>query len=107
MTPKNSYCLRRFDGKYGKWDEIVQDILNGKFRIVQNKRTETDTENDEDDEEMPEDSGKNYKTSERDGRYVPIRFVTEKRYPNTYGWRNPPRHFCCRRPALVHTPKKL
>ena len=46
------------DGKYGKWDEILRDILNGKLRIVQNKKhTETETEDedqDEDDEETPE-----------------------------------------------------
>ena len=61
-----------------KWDEILRDILNGKLRIVQNKKkhTETETEDedeDEDDEEMPEEAGKMYDTSEKDGRYAPIR----------------------------------
>ena len=37
------------------------------------KRTETETEDeDEDDEEMPEDAGKTYDTSKKDGRYAPI-----------------------------------
>ena len=72
ITPKNRHCLRGLDGKYGKWDEILRDILNGKLRIVQNKKhTETETE-DEDDEEIPEDAGKTYDTSEKDGRYAPI-----------------------------------
>ena len=39
ITPKNRHCLRGLDGKYGKWDEILRDILNGKLRIVQNKNT--------------------------------------------------------------------
>ena len=64
------------DGKYGRWDEILRDILNGKLKIVQNKkRTESDNDDDEDDEEMPGEARTPtvYDTSERDGRYVPIR----------------------------------
>ena len=74
ITPKNRHCLHGLDGKYGKWDEILSDILNGKLRIVHNKKhTETETEDeDEDDEEIPEDAGKMYDTSEKDGRYAPI-----------------------------------
>ena len=74
ITPKNRHCLRGLGGKYEKWDEILKDILNGKLRIVQNKKhTETETEDeDEDDEEIPEDAGKTYDTSEKDGRYAPI-----------------------------------
>ena len=34
ITPKNRHCLRGLDGNYGKWDEILRDILNGKLRIV-------------------------------------------------------------------------
>ena len=34
ITPKNRHCLRGLDNKYGKWDEILRDILNGKLRIV-------------------------------------------------------------------------
>ena len=41
---------------------------------MQNKKhTETETEDeDEDDEEIPEDAGKTYDTSEKGGRYAPI-----------------------------------
>ena len=78
IPPKNRHCLRGLDGKYGKWDEILRNILNGKLRIVQNKKqTETETEDedddDDDDEEMPEEARKTYDTSERGGRYAPIR----------------------------------
>ena len=43
---------------------------------MQNKKqTETETEDDDDDdeEEMPEEAGETYDTSERGGRYGPIR----------------------------------
>ena len=78
ITPKNRHCLRGLDGKYGKWDENLRDILNGKLRIVQNKKqteTETEDEDDDDDDEevIPEEAGKTYDTSEREGRYAPIR----------------------------------
>ena len=77
IQPKNRHCLRGLDGKYGRWDEIVRDILNGKLKIVRNRRkTETDTEeeDDEDDEEMPETTEREtYDTSKRNGSYVPIR----------------------------------
>ena len=47
------------------------------MRIVQNKKqidTETEDEDEDDDEkEMPEEAGKTYDTSEREGRYAPIR----------------------------------
>ena len=78
ITPKNRLCLRGLDGKYGNWDEILRDILKEKLRIVQNKKqTETETEDEDDDdddeEEMPEEAGKTYDTSEKEGRYSPIR----------------------------------
>ena len=79
INPKNRHCLRGLDEKYGRWDEILRDILNGKLKIVQNKkRAESNTDDDdddEDDEEMPEETGTPivYDTSEKDGRYVPIR----------------------------------
>ena len=38
IQPKNRHCLRGLDGKYGRWDEILRDILNGKLKIVQNKK---------------------------------------------------------------------
>ena len=71
------------DGKYSRWDEILKDILNGKLKSVPNKkRAESDTEDDDDDEdeEMPEEAGTPivYDTSEKDGRYVPIRTNPEE-----------------------------
>ena len=73
---KKRHSLRGLDGKYGRWDEILRDILNGKPKIVQNrKKTETDTEeeDDEDDQEMPETTEREtYDTSEQNGSYVPI-----------------------------------
>ena len=82
-TPKNRHCLRGLNRNYGRWDEILRDILNGKLKIVQNrnKKQEKDAEDDDDDdeEEMSEDTGDRiYDTSERDGRYEPIRTSTEE-----------------------------
>ena len=59
-NPKNRHCIRGLDGKYSRRDEILKDILNGKLKIVPNKkRAESDTEEDDDDEdeEMPEEAG--------------------------------------------------
>ena len=84
----NRHCLRGLDGKYGRWAEILRDIINGKLKIVQNRKaTDTDTEGDDDDEddvdeELPEENGtpKVYDTSERDGRYAPIRKIRKRMY---------------------------
>ena len=85
INPKNRHCLRGLDGKYGRWDEILRDILNGKLKLVKaRKQTTSDTEEDDydEDEEMPEEVGtptpKVYDTSERDGRYIPIRTNPEE-----------------------------
>ena len=84
INPKNRHCLRGLDGKNGRWDEIFRDILNGKLKIVRNKkRAESETvddDDDEDDEEMPEETGTPnvYDTFEKDGRYEPIRTNPEK-----------------------------
>ena len=82
ITPKNRHCLRGLDGKYGRWDEILRDILNGKLKIVQNRKvsvSETEDEDDDDDEEMPEETGnRTYDTSERNGRYQPIQTNPEE-----------------------------
>ena len=83
INPKNRHCIRGLDGKYTRWDEILKDILNGKLKIVPNKkRADSDTEEDDDDEdeEMPEETGTPivYDTSEKDGRYVPIRTNPEE-----------------------------
>ena len=57
-----------------------RDILNGKLKLVKaRKQATSDAEEDDydEDEEMPEEIGtpipKVYDTSERDGRYIPIR----------------------------------
>ena len=82
ITPKNRHCLRGLDGKHGRWDEILRDILNGKLKIVQNRKTsisESEDDDDDDDEEMPEEIGnRSYDTSEREGRYEPIRTNPEE-----------------------------
>ena len=82
ITPKNRHCLRGLDGKYGRWDEILRNILNGKLKIVQNRKvsvSETEDEDDDDDEEMPEETGsRTYDTSERNGWYQPIRTNPEE-----------------------------
>ena len=76
--------MRGLDGKYGRWDEILRDILNGKLKIGQNRKTsisesEDDDDDDDDDEEMPEEIGnRSYNTSEREGRYEPIRTNPEE-----------------------------
>ena len=43
FDPKNRYCLRGLDDKYGRWDGILCDILNGKLKIVhlENQREAT------------------------------------------------------------------
>ena len=83
IQPKNRHCLRGLDGKYGRWDEILRGILNGKLKIVQNrKKSDSETEDeddDDDDEEMPEVTGDiTYDTSERNGSYVPIQANPEE-----------------------------
>ena len=84
IYPKTRHCLRGLDGKYGRWDEILRDILNGKLMIVQNwEATDTDTEEDdnyEEDEELPEANRtpKVYDTCKRYGRYAPIRSHPEE-----------------------------
>ena len=77
ITPENRHCLRGPDGKIGRWDEILRDILNGNLKIVQNRKTsmsEIEDDDDDDDEEIPEETGnRSYDTSEREGWYEPIR----------------------------------
>ena len=81
-----THCLRGLDGKYGRWDEILGDILNGRLKNVQNRKStgsDTEEENEvDDDEEMPEETGtptpKVNDTSERCGRYEPIRTTPEE-----------------------------
>ena len=63
ITPKNRRHPMGLDEKYGRWDQILRDVLNGKLKIVQNrKKSESDTEDDDGDdddneEEKPEETG--------------------------------------------------
>ena len=41
INPKNRHCLRGLDGKYGRWDEILRDILNGKLKLVKTRKQTT------------------------------------------------------------------
>ena len=58
---------QRTGRKYGRLDEILRDILNGKPKIVQNRtKSECDTEDEDDDyeEDMPEETpNRTYDTS--------------------------------------------
>ena len=76
ITPMNRHCLRCLDGKYGKRNEILKNIRNGISENAQNETTENYSEEDDDDDDednaMSEDIGKNYDTSEKDGRCIPI-----------------------------------
>ena len=38
IQPKNRHCLRGLDEKCGRSDEIIRGILNGKLKIVQNRK---------------------------------------------------------------------
>ena len=52
INPDKRRCLRGSNGKYGRWDEILRDILNEKLKIVRNpKQPESDPEDDDDDDE--------------------------------------------------------
>ena len=77
ITPKNRHCLRGVDGKYIQWNEILRDVLNGKLKIVQHQRTESDSESKEGEIEDEESDFENHDTSEQDGRYQPITTSSE------------------------------
>ena len=72
ITPKNRHCLRGVDGKYIRGNEILRDVLNGKQKIVQNQRTESDSENEEGQIEDEESDFENHDTSKKDGKYKPV-----------------------------------
>ena len=38
ITPRHRHCLRGLDGTYGRLDEIVRDILNGKLNLTSRRR---------------------------------------------------------------------
>ena len=51
INPKNRHCLWGLNGKFGRWDEILRDILNLKLKLVQNpKQPESETEDEDDDD---------------------------------------------------------
>ena len=64
--------LRGVDGKYIQWNEILRDVLNGKLKIVQNQRNESESESEEGEIEDEESDFENHDTSEKDGRYTPV-----------------------------------
>ena len=72
ITPKNRHCLNGVDSRYIQWNEILRDVLNGKLKIVQNQRTESDSGSEEGEIEDEESDFENHDTSEKDGRYKPI-----------------------------------
>ena len=72
ITPKNRHCLRGVDGKYIQWNEILRDVLNGKLKMVQNQRNESESESEEGEIEDEESDFENHDTSEKDGRYKPV-----------------------------------
>ena len=63
ITPKNRHCLLVVDGKGIQWKEILRDVLNGKLKIVQNQRTESDSESEEGEIEDKESDFENHDTS--------------------------------------------
>ena len=72
ITPKNRHCLRGVDGKYIQWNEILRDVLNGKLRIIPNKKLNSDSESEEGEKEDEDGDFENPDTSERNGRYQPV-----------------------------------
>ena len=70
ITPKNRHCLRAVDGKYIQWNGLLQDILNGKLKIIQNRTRKPDSESESEEGEIDEKSDfevENPDTSERNG----------------------------------------
>ena len=72
ITTKNRHCLRGVDGKYIQWNEILRDVLNGKLRIIPNKKLNSDSESEEGEIEDEDSDFENPDTSERNGRYQPV-----------------------------------
>ena len=85
ITPKNRHCLRGVDGKYIQWNEILRDVINGKLKIVENQRTESDSESEEGETEDEESDFENHDTSEKDGPYKPITTSPEDELNHTNG----------------------
>ena len=72
ITPKNRHCLRGVDGKYIQWNEILRDVLNGKLKIIPNKKQDSDSESEKGEIEDEDSDFENPDTSERNCRYQPI-----------------------------------
>ena len=72
ITPKNRLCLRGVDGKYIQWNEIVRAVLNGKRKMVQNQRIQSDAESEEGQIDDEESDFENHDTSKKGGRFQPI-----------------------------------
>ena len=72
ITTKNCHCLRGVDGKYIQWNEILRDVLNGKLKIIPNKKPNSDSKSEEGEIEDEDSEFENPDTSERNGRYQPI-----------------------------------
>ena len=69
ITPKKRHCLRGVDRKYIQWNEVLRDVLNGKLEIAQNKRTESDSKNEE---EEIEDKQSDFESHDTSKCYRPI-----------------------------------
>ena len=50
----------------------MRDVLNGKLKIIQNQRTEFDSESEEGEIDDVENGFENHDTSEKDARYRPV-----------------------------------
>ena len=73
-------------GKYIQWKEILRDALNGKWKIVQIKRTGFDPEREEGEIEDKESDFEHHDTSERDSCYSQItKFPEDKLNLHTEG----------------------
>ena len=72
ITLKNRHCLIGVDGKYIQWNEILRDVLNGKLQVVQNQRSQSDSESEEGEIDDEKSDFENHNSSEKDGRYRPI-----------------------------------
>ena len=72
IAPNNRHKRRGVDGKYSKRNEVLKDILAGKFKIVPNSRRKpSDSEMEEGEDDDDDSDFDNYDTSER-GVYKPI-----------------------------------
>ena len=67
---KKQRCLRGVDGNYIQWNQILRDILNGMLKIIQNRSQKSDSDSENEDSEIHEESDlemMNSNTSEKTG----------------------------------------